>query len=108
MTNKDIVNPDPKGQFLVDLEVFIKKRRILDEGIILAVDANEPLIDVSRPEKLTGISKLLKNCCLTDVFENMHEGGCGNTSDKKNHKIDHIAVSEAILPAAKRCGFFSV
>ena len=31
---------------------------------------------------------------------------CGSTSDKKNHKIDHIAVSEEILPAAIRSGFF--
>ena len=34
------------------------------------------------------------------------KGECGNTSDKKNHKIDHIAVSEAILPAVLRYGFF--
>ena len=42
MTSKDNVSPDPKGQSLVDLEVFIKKRRILGEGIILALDTNEP------------------------------------------------------------------
>ena len=58
MIGKDIVNPDPKGQFLVDLEEFIMERRILGEHIILALDANEPLVDKHRPGKITGIKNL--------------------------------------------------
>ena len=61
-------------------------------------------MDVNRPEKITDITKLFRNYRLTDVFDNMHKEGWGNTSDKKNHNIDHIAVSEAILPPVKRCG----
>ena len=30
---------------------------------------------------------------------------CGDTSEKKCHKIDHIAVSQKILPAVKACSF---
>ena len=71
----------------------------------MAIDANEPLVDPARPEKLTGIMKLLKNCNLTDVFDYQHSGMCGDTSERKCHKIDHIAVSQRILPAVKTCGF---
>ena len=98
-------HPDPKQQFLIDLEIFINKLRKKGESIILAVDANEPLVDPARPEKITGIKKLLKNCNLTDVFDHHHEGMCGDTSERKYHKIDHIAVSQRILPAVKKCGF---
>ena len=69
MIGEDIADPDPKEQFLVDLEIYIKERRELGESIILALDANEPLSDVNRPEKITGIAKLLRNFRLTDVFE---------------------------------------
>ena len=30
---------------------------------------------------------------------------CGDTSERKSHKIDHIAASQRILPAVKTCGF---
>ena len=84
----------------------LKKRRVIGESIILVLDANEPLVDVNRPEKITDIAKLFRNYRLTDVFDKMHKEGWGNPNDKKNHNIDHIAVSEAILPPVKRCGLF--
>ena len=62
-----IAHPDPKQQFLVDLTEYINKSRERGESIILAIDANEPLVDLARPGKLTGIRKLLRNCNLTDV-----------------------------------------
>ena len=30
---------------------------------------------------------------------------CGDTSERKYHKKDHITVSQKILPAVKACGF---
>ena len=100
-----IEHPDPKQQFIKDLEEFINKSRKKGESIILALDANEPLTDAARPGKMTGIRKLLRNCNLTDVFEHHHAEMCGDTSEKKRHKIDHIAVSQKILPVVKSCGF---
>ena len=97
--------PDPKQQFLADLEGFINKSRKLGESIILALDANEPLVDLARPRKLTGIRKLLRSYNLTDVYKHYHAGMFKDTSEKKSHKIDHIAVSHKILPAVKKCGF---
>ena len=105
MIAQGIENPDPKKQFLTDLEAFINKLRKKGESIILAVDANEPLVDPARPEKTTGIRKLLQKCNLTDVFEYHHADMCGDTSERKYHKIDHVAVSQKILPAVKKCGF---
>ena len=77
---KGIENPDLKQQILKDLEDFINKLRKKEESIILALDAKEPLVDLARLWKLTGINKLPKNCNLTNVFDHHHAGMCGDTS----------------------------
>ena len=35
-----------------------------------------------------------------------HDPLCEDTSNKKVHKIDHVAATESILSAVKECGFF--
>ena len=43
---------------------------------------------------------------MRDVYKYKHGPLCGDTSNKKVHKIDHVAATESILPAVKECGFF--
>ena len=108
LTKQGKTEPNPRQQFLTDLECFINTRRAPPnhEQIILSLDANEPLTDPNNPEKITGISKLLRNCGMRDMYEYKHGPLCGDTSNKKVHKIDHVAATESILPAVKECGFF--
>ena len=99
------VNPRPKQQFLTDIKVFIQDCKLRGEEIVLTLDANEPLTDPSHPGKETGIAKLFRECQLTDAYEHKHGKECGDTSNHKSHKIDHIGVSDNLLPAIISCGF---
>ena len=108
LTKQGTINQNPKQQFLIDLEIFINTRRGSPhhEEIILSLDVNEPLMDPNNPQKVTDISKLLRICGVRDVYVYKHGPLCGDTSNKKVHKIYHVAATESILPAVKECGFF--
>ena len=103
LIKQGIIEPNPKQQFLTDLESFINTRRGAPhhEETILSLDANEPLIDLNNPQNITGISKLLRNCGMRDVYEYKHSPLCGDNSNKKVHRIDDVAATESILSAVK-------
>ena len=56
------------------------------------------------PVKPTSITALQRDCGLQDVYEYQHELR-GDTTNKKQHKIDHLLISPALLPAVIRSGF---
>ena len=98
-------DPRPRRQFIVDLKKEIKDKMATgNHQIILGIDANEILEPDGTPVKETSITNLRRECGLTDVFEYQHEI-IGDTSIKKNHKIDHLLVSQDVLPSVTRSGF---
>ena len=71
LTKQGTIEPNPKQQFLTDLESFVNTKRSAPhhEEVILSLDENEPLIDPNNPQKITDISKLLRNCGMRDRYE---------------------------------------
>ena len=105
LQESDDPDPRPRRQFLVDLIKEIKaKQSTGNHQIILGIDANEILEPNGTKVKKTSITKLKRECGLTDVFEHQHEL-TGDISIKKNHNIDHLLVSEEVLPSVIRSGF---
>lgn len=98
-------DPRPRRQFITDLIADIKEKQAdQNHQIILGLDANEILEADGTPVKSSSITHLKRECGLTDVYEHQHEV-IGDTSSKKNHKIDHLLVSPDVLPTIDRSGF---
>ena len=105
MQDADYSDPRPRRQFITDLIQEIRQKQKTGKyQIILGIDANEVLESDGEPAKAHSITRLKRECGLTDVFEH-HHAQIGDTSNKKLHKIDHLLVSQAIIPALTRSGF---
>ena len=99
-------DPRPRRQFITDLIADIQAKQADNKNhIILGLDANEILEPDGTPVKSTSITYLKRECGLIGAYEHQHEI-IGDTSSKKNHKIDHLLVSPDLLPAIVRSGFF--
>ena len=104
LLDADVQDPRPKRQFIIDLTKFITDITKKHEHVILALDANEVLEPAGVPVKPTSITALQRDCGLQDVYKYQHESR-GDTTSKKQHKIDHLLISPALLPAVIRSGF---
>ena len=101
----DDSDPRPRCQFIIDLISEIKQKLATgNHQIILGIDANEILEPDGTPVKKTSITNLKREYGLTDVFEYQHKQ-MGDTSIKKEHKINHLLVSQDVLPSVTRSGF---
>ena len=99
----DHTNPNPKEQFITDLRTHIQTSA-KNEMLIIGLDANEDVLPEDSPAKETSITALMRDLNLIDVFEHQH-GTTGDTSRKNAKKIDHVLVSENVLPAIQHSGF---
>ena len=104
LIDNDETDLRPRRRMIVDLIKEIKSKQEAGNQIILGIDANEILEPDGSPVKKHSITTLKRDCGLTDVFEYQHEQ-VSDTSIKKIHKIDHILVSQDVLPSVKRSGF---
>ena len=105
MQDADHPDPRPRRQFITDLIQEIKqKQKTGKHQIILGIDANEVLEPDGEPVKSHSITRLKRECGLVDAFEH-HHAHIGDTSNKKLHKIDHLLVSQSIVPALTISGF---
>ena len=98
-------HPCSRRQLTTDLITKIKKKKSTgNHHIVLGIDANEILKAGGAPTKKQSITRLKRECGLTDVFE-YHPGKTGDTSIQKIHNIDHLLVSQSILPSVICSGF---
>ena len=106
MQDADHSDPRPRRQFITDLIQEIKqKQKRGKHQIILGIDANKFLEPDRELVKSHSITRLKRECGLVDAFEH-HHAHIGDTSNKELHKIYHLLVSQSIVPALTRSGFF--
>ena len=67
MSRQGIKSPNPRGQFVPDIIIFINEQQRKDREIILMMDANEEIGINSK-----GIATLLSECSLTDLLQHRH------------------------------------
>ena len=105
MQDADHSDPRPRRQFITDLiQKINQKQKTGKHQIIFGIDANKVFEPDGEPVKPHSITRLKQECGLVDVFKH-HHAHVGDTSNKKLNKIDHLLVSQSIVPAITRSGF---
>ena len=82
LTNDNDPYPRPRRRTIQDLITEIKLKQDAGNQIILDIDANYILEPDGTPVKKYSITKLKRECGLTDVFEYQHDQ-LGDTRVKK-------------------------
>ena len=72
MQDKGITDPHPKRQFIQDLIQKLTEKQSARHHIILGIDANEAIEQTGVPVSKHSITKLKRECGLTDVFKYQH------------------------------------
>ena len=104
LQDMDHSDPHPKNQFIIDLTHHLGKAKTNKEEIILALDANEEILQDGVPGPTHSITTLKDSANLTDVFSFQHDN-VGDTSRRSTKKIDHVLISPSLLKAVKHSGF---
>jgi len=116
--------PDPRRQFILDLQAWIEFLRSEDHHIILALDANEvydtdtiaqahplpydPTVLTQAPTHDGKLATLVSSCGLCLPLAHQHTSRPFPASHiRGRNQIDYILVSQSILPAVQRSGVMS-
>jgi hypothetical protein len=99
LRSEGIENPDPRGQFTMDLSVFLTQYS--NDYIIIAGDLNSWLRDPRDDKKF---SALLVRHHLLDVLVHCHGPESEIPTRKEGRRIDYIFASEAVAQNTIRCG----
>lgn len=98
LRNKGYENPKPRKQFVIDLELEIRKWQRTGADIILGGDFNETLGDT--PE---GIAQLVTRCSLTDLHTSNHGlAGEPSTYSRGSKRLDYDFISPRVLSFLKK------
>ena len=92
-------DPDPRKQFLTDIEEFISQRRTQGEAIILMLDANE---EARSPN--SQLRRTMDNISMTNLHHMLHGEGCPNTYQGGREQIDHIYGCPTVAAHTTRAG----
>jgi ribonuclease HI len=118
--------PNPRRQFVLDLQAWLE--HLVTEGhqIILSIDSNDDLNTTAGnyinltydPTKVTvnsthdgSLSTLLNTCGLIDILQKHHTGNAPATYNRGTTRLDYILVSSSLAPTVLRSGilpFYSV
>jgi hypothetical protein len=95
-------DPNPRQQFITDLTQYITDLNIKDHDMILVMlDGNEPLCRQNK-----GISQLIHNTRLEDIFSLHHAESCNlPTQVKGSQRIDYMLGTTNLLPYISKCGY---
>jgi len=113
-------DPVPRLQFIADLQAWMESKTSDRYEFILALDANESILDITgsfhplqysptAPTKLDGhdgsLATLIRTCGLCDPLTIHHPDSPPPTTYSRGpNRIDYILVSNSILPAVWRSG----
>lgn len=117
-----IHDPKPRLQFIVDLQAWLEYKIQDNHSIILALDANEGIQDITgsyhpleftldRPISTKGhdgsLATLMHTCGLRDPLCLQHtESPPPPTYSRGKDRIDYILISTGLLPSVIRTGIF--
>jgi exonuclease III len=93
--------PDPREQFFVDLEAYIKELRKDNHAILLMMDANE-----STKERNSRVAKFFADCDMVDLMEHHHANlpDPPNTYIRGTKTVDYFGGTEDVAEATELAG----
>jgi hypothetical protein len=103
--------PDPRRQFILDLQAWLE--HIMQDGhqIILSMDSNDDLYSsngryhhleyntesvITSPQHDGTLATLLKTCGLIDILQVHHTNKAPPMYNRGNTRLDYILVSDSI------------
>ena len=115
-----LTQPNPRQQFILDLQAWVEHLILMNHDIILSLDANEDYTtSIPQLSPLTytpgkhilntkhdgTLATLLKTCGLVDpVIIHHSTTKPPPTYSRGKHRIDYIFISNALLPSTVRSG----
>jgi hypothetical protein len=97
-----IKKPNVRKQFVLDIIQFIQNLQSDGHDIILSLDANEAVTDISEKQ---GIDLILKSCHLADLHTLGHSQPPATYKYGSNRRIDYMLGSEAIADSVVHAGY---
>ena len=97
-----VLHPDPRRQFLTDLQEFLVTHQTLGDRILLLGDFNT---DLDHPQESRQLQDLLSLLHLTDVMTHCHPDLPPPATRQRGRRIDTIYACSALAHRNIKCGF---